>query len=87
MAMAVSASVRPLGWCAAHEVRSPRDLGKTFLDGVRQHAADNSNNNKLDGVPANPNLHVPPENILTVLRSAARAPFLCFPQLAPTSTG
>ncbi|MET0144952.1 MAG: alkaline phosphatase family protein [Ilumatobacteraceae bacterium] len=56
-------------------------LGKTLLDGVRQHAADN--NIKLDGAPDDPNVDVPPENIVTVLRSAAS---LYFPQLAPTST-
>ena len=56
-------------------------LGKTFLDGVRQHAADN--NIKLDGAPDDPNVDVPPENIVTVLRSAAS---LYFPQLAPSST-
>jgi phospholipase C len=55
-------------------------LGKTFLAGVRQHAADN--NIKLEGVPDDPNAEIPPENIVTVLRSAAA---IYFPQLASTS--
>jgi hypothetical protein len=56
-------------------------LGKTFLAGVRQHAADN--NIKLEGAPDDPNADIPPEQIVTVLRSAAA---IYFPLLAPTPT-
>jgi hypothetical protein len=55
-------------------------LGKTFLDGLRQHAAEN--NVKLEGLPDDPNADIPPEQIMTILRSAAT---IYFPQLAPTS--
>ena len=55
-------------------------LGKTFLDGLRQHAAEN--NVKLEGLPDDPNADIPPEQIVTVLRSAAA---MYFPLLAPAS--
>jgi hypothetical protein len=44
-------------------------LGKTFLEGLRQHAADN--NVKLEGLPDDPQADIPPEQIVAVLRSAA----------------
>jgi hypothetical protein len=53
-------------------------LGKTFLDGVREHAAEN--NVKLDGLPEDPNADIPPEHIVAILRSAGT---IYFPQLAP----
>jgi hypothetical protein len=53
-------------------------LGKTFLDGLRQHAEDNYV--KLQGFPDDPNADIPPEQIVTVLgRALARY----FPALAP----
>jgi hypothetical protein len=55
-------------------------LGKTFLDGLRQHAAEN--NVKLEGLPDDPTAEIPPEQIITVIRSALA---LYFPLLAPTS--
>jgi phospholipase C len=54
-------------------------LGKTFLDGLRQHAA--ANDTKLEGLPDDPNADIPPEQILTVIRSALA---LYFPLLAPS---
>jgi hypothetical protein len=56
-------------------------LGNTFLAGIRQHAADNDI--ELDGAPDDPEVGIPPEDIVTVLRSAAA---LYFPMLAPTGT-
>jgi phospholipase C len=53
-------------------------LGKTFLDGLRQQAADNDV--KLEGLPEDPNADIPPEQIVTVLRSALA---MYFPMLAP----
>jgi len=53
-------------------------LGKTFLNGLRQHAQDNGI--KLDGLPDDPNADIAPEQIVTLLRSAAA---MYFPQLAP----
>ena len=55
-------------------------LGKTFLDGLRQHAAEN--NVKLEGLPDDPNADIPPEQIVTVMRSAVA---IYFPRLAPAS--
>ncbi len=55
-------------------------LGKTLLDGLRQHPAENEI--KLEGAPDDPKVEVPPEQILTVIRSALA---LYFPLLAPTS--
>ena len=55
-------------------------LGKTFLDGLRQHAAEN--NVKLEGLPDDPTAEIPPEQIITVIRSALA---LYFPLLAPAS--
>ena len=43
-------------------------LGKTFLDGLRQHGE--KNDIKLDGLPRSEGRH-PPEQIVTLLRSAA----------------
>jgi phospholipase C len=54
------------------------ELGKTFLDGLRQHATDN--HVKLEGLPDDPNVAIPPEQIITVLRGALA---LYFPLLAP----
>jgi hypothetical protein len=54
-------------------------LGKTFLDGLRQRAADN--NVKLEGAPDDPNADIPPGQIVTVLRSAVA---MYFPLLDPT---
>ena len=56
-------------------------LGKTFLDGLREHAHDN--NVKVEGLPDDPKAAIPPEQIVTVLRSAAG---VFFPGLVPTST-
>jgi phospholipase C len=55
-------------------------LGETFLNGLRQHAQDN--NVKLEGVPDDPNAGIPPEQIITVIRSALA---VSFPLLAPAS--
>jgi len=55
-------------------------LGKTLVDGLRGYAAQN--NIKLDGLPEDPQADIPPEQIMTVLRSA-RAVF--FPLLAPAA--
>lgn len=55
-------------------------LGKTALDGIRQHAQENDI--KLDGLPDDPTADIPPEQIVTVLRSAAA---MYFPRLAPVS--
>jgi hypothetical protein len=55
-------------------------LGKTFLDGLRQHALENDI--KLEGLPDDPRADIPPEQIVTVLRSAAA---MYFPRLAPAS--
>jgi phospholipase C len=55
-------------------------LGKTFLEGLRQHAAGTGV--KLEGLPADPKAEIPPGQIVTVLRSAAA---IYFPQLAPSS--
>jgi len=55
-------------------------LGKTALAGLRQKAADN--NIKLEGAPDDPNADIPPEQIVTVLRSAAA---VFFPGLVPNS--
>jgi phospholipase C len=55
-------------------------LGKTFLDGLRQHAAEN--NVKLEGLPDDPTAEIPPDQIITVIRSALA---LYFPLLAPAS--
>ena len=53
-------------------------LGKTFLDGLRQHATES--NVKLEGLPSDPNVDIPPAQIITVIRSALA---LYFPLLAP----
>ncbi len=53
-------------------------LGRTFLNGLRQHAQENDI--KLDGLPDDPNADIPPEQIVTLLRSAAA---MYFPRLAP----
>ena len=58
--------------------KSCPELGKTFLDGLRQHATDN--HVKLEGLPDDPNVAIPPEQIITVLRGALA---LYFPLLAP----
>ena len=55
-------------------------LGRTFLDGLRQHAPENDV--KLEGLPDDPNADIPPEQIVTVLRSAVA---MYFPLLAPAS--
>jgi phospholipase C len=55
-------------------------LGKTFLDGLRQYAAQN--NISLEGAPEDPSADVPPDQVVTVLRSASA---VLFPQLAPAS--
>jgi hypothetical protein len=52
-------------------------LGKTLLDGLRQHAAEN--NIKLEGLPDDPNADIPHEQIIIVIR---RALALYFPLLA-----
>jgi phospholipase C len=56
-------------------------LGKTFLAGLREHAHENKI--KLEGLPDDPKADIPPEQIVTILRSAAA---IYFPRLAPTST-
>jgi len=55
-------------------------LGKTLLDGLRGYA--DQNNVQLEGAPEDPKVDIPPEQILTVLRSALA---MFFPLLAPTS--
>ena len=55
-------------------------LGKTFLDGLRQHAAEN--NVKLEGLPDDPTAEIPPEQIITVITQRPRP---VFPLLAPAS--
>jgi hypothetical protein len=55
-------------------------LGITFLDGLRQHALENDI--KLEGLPDDPRADIPPEQIVTLLRSAAA---MYFPLLAPAS--
>jgi phospholipase C len=57
-------------------------LGKTFLNGIRQHAQ--ANHIKVEGLPNDPDVDIPPEQIVTVLRSTAA---IYFSQLAPTSAG
>ncbi len=57
-------------------------LGKTLLDGLRGYAAQN--NIKLDGLPEDPKADIPPEQIMTVLRSALA---IFFPLLAPAAAG
>jgi phospholipase C len=52
-------------------------LGKTLLDAIRVYARQN--NIELDGVPKDPSVEIPPEQVVTVLRSAAAA---LFPLLA-----
>jgi hypothetical protein len=54
-------------------------LGKTFLDGLRQHAAEN--NIKLERLPDDPNVDIAPDQIITIMRSALA---LYFPLLTPT---
>jgi phospholipase C len=54
-------------------------LGKTFLAGLRDHAHDYGI--KVEELPDDPSVDIPPEQIVTVLRSAA-ATF--FPRLAST---
>jgi phospholipase C len=56
-------------------------LGKTVLAGLREHAQHN--NIKLEGLPDDPEADVAPEQIVTLLRSAAAN---YFPLLAPTPT-
>ena len=53
-------------------------LGRTFLDGLRQHAQENDI--KLEGLPDDPKADIPPGQIVTLLRSAAA---MYFPLLAP----
>jgi phospholipase C len=55
-------------------------LGKTLFDGLRAYAVQH--NIKLDGLPEDPKAEVPPEQIMTVLRSALA---MFFPLLAPAS--
>jgi phospholipase C len=55
-------------------------LGKTFLDAIRAYARQNDI--KLEGLPDDPTADVPPEQTMTVLRSAAA---VLFPLLAPAS--
>jgi phospholipase C len=55
-------------------------LGKTLLDGLRGYAE--RQNIKLEGLPEDPKADIPPEQILTVLRSALA---MFFPLLAPAS--
>jgi phospholipase C len=57
-------------------------LGKTVLDGLRQHAQ--SNQVKLQGLPDDPKAEIPPEQLVTIL---GRALAMYFPSLAPTSAG
>jgi hypothetical protein len=61
---------------ALGEVVAP--LGKDLLDGLRGYAE--LNKIKLEGVPDDPKADIPPEQILTVLRSALS---MFFPLLAP----
>jgi hypothetical protein len=56
-------------------------LGKSLLDALVGYAEQN--NVKLDGLPDDPKAEIPPEQILTVLRSALA---IFFPLLAPTTT-
>ena len=56
-------------------------LGKTFLDGIRQHAHEM--NITLEGLPEDPKADIPPERVVTVLRSAAS---VFFPRLVPESS-
>jgi phospholipase C len=57
-------------------------LGKTLLDGLRGYAKQN--NIKLDGLPEDPTADIPPEQIMTVLRSALA---MLFPLLVPEAAG
>ena len=57
-------------------------LGKSLLDGLRGYAAQN--NIKLEGLPEDPKADIPPEQIMTVLRSALA---IFFPLLAPAAAG
>ena len=52
------------------------------LDGLRGYAAQN--NIKLEGLPEDPKADIPPEQIMTVLRSALA---IFFPLLAPAAAG
>jgi phospholipase C len=56
-------------------------LGQTLLDGLRGYAEQN--NVKLDGLPDDPKADLPPEQIMTVLRSALA---IFFPLLAPADS-
>jgi phospholipase C len=53
-------------------------LGRTLLDGLRAHAEQSGV--KLEGLPDDPKADIPPDQLLTVLRSALA---LYFPLLAP----
>ena len=56
-------------------------LGKDLLDGLRGYAE--LNKIKLEGIPDDPKADIPPEQILTVLRSALA---MFFPLLVPTAS-
>ncbi len=55
-------------------------LGTTLLDAIRDYADEN--NIELEGVPEDRRAEIPPEQIVTVLRSASA---ILFPLLAETA--
>jgi hypothetical protein len=57
-------------------------LGKSLLDALVGYAEQN--NIKLEGLPDDSKAEIPPEQILTVLRSALA---IFFPLLAPGAAG
>jgi phospholipase C len=57
-------------------------LGMTLLDGFRGYAEQHDI--KLDGLPDDPRADIPPEQIMTVLRSALA---MFFPLLVPATSG
>jgi phospholipase C len=58
--------------------RALSGLGKTLLAGIREHAQEMDI--KLEGLPDDPEADIPPEQVVTVLRSAAG---VLFPLLVP----
>ena len=56
-------------------------LGKSLLDGLRAYAAQNKI--KIEGIPEDPNVEIPPENAVEVLQNSMA---MFFPKLAPAAS-